>query len=55
MSDQNKTVKNPGLVMAIRVMKQEFTSENQERVVREILKAKFLAPVRLEVMPFKVV
>lgn len=40
--------------MAIRVMKRDFDEENQRRVVEEIMKARFLAPVVLEVMPFKV-
>lgn len=53
MSD-NKPIKNPGLIMAIRVMREDPTQETQARVVDEIMKARFLAPVVLEAMPFTV-
>lgn len=53
MSD-NKPIKNPGLIMAIRVMREDPTQETQARVVEEIMKARFLAPVVLEAMPFTV-
>lgn len=40
--------------MAIRVMREDPTQETQARVVEEIMKARFLAPVVLEAMPFTV-
>ncbi|MBS6644379.1 MAG: enhanced serine sensitivity protein SseB [Clostridiaceae bacterium] len=51
---ENKPIKNPGLIMAIRVMREDPTQESQARVVDEIMKARFLAPVVLEAMPFTV-
>lgn len=54
MPDKNKAIKNPGLLLAIRVMRENPTPENQSRMIDEMMKAKFLAPAVIEMAPFMV-
>ena len=45
------TINNKELMNAIEIMKQEKTPQSQNRVIAEILKAKFMCPVILQDVP----
>lgn len=51
MVDVNKPVTNPDLVKALELMREENTPGNQSRVLNEVMRAHFLAPVTITPVP----
>jgi hypothetical protein len=51
MIDVNKPVANPDLIMAIDAMKLDGSSENLDRFINEVMRARFLSPVTISPMP----
>ena len=51
MVDVNTPVTNPDLVLAIKEMQRNNTTETQDRMINEVMKAHFISPVNISPVP----